>query len=760
MGTPKPPTQQTLKAFFKLLSLDLAVKAKAELERGLSPDVAFDAGHGAQTALMYALARDKRACVRVLLEAGADVRATGERGGTALHEVSDVGFAKDLLARGADLDARTRTGDTPLHAACAAGHRPLVELLVQRGATVEIANTDGKTPYAVARDAGIRAFLKQHGAKGFGAGGGVVITPQISKASWQDLELARGTLGVDREGHAWFASDSGLFRFDGEQLTRHQFEQSFAFDSIAAGPPSVVYFATSWGLLALNGGTFTLYSSDNSELFDNHLVYLRCDPEGRAYMLAYEGEAEEKHITTFDGAQFTVLAPGKDFPAGLAISCLAFDARGQLVIGADEALAIQRGGDWKVYERFGKTAPAPHVYDIAVDGDTLWLGTPGGVWELRDDRFTLHKTSSLAKCLCHAGDTLWIGVSYGGLARLRGGELTVRRQADSALPHDDVEHLALGRDGTLWVHAGQDLARVHAGVLERKPAAAPRPRKLLAFPKRPLVARKLVPGAVVDLITEDPLAAVTPDQLLALIRPAIAFDLLKYKSLPVGASKFGGQPDLPSAMKWPTFADDKDRVLPFVLQFNLAEVHAHDKEGLLPAKGMLYFFSDTSPDELGDARVLYTDVPITKLVRRAFPEDLVDRARQADFIAQVPEYKVELTPVFTLPSAAFLRGRAELGDDDAEALQALATALIKLASKKLPAQCSRLLGWPDRVQHEVVETTDEIALLQLNGCELSPKGIEKVFAHWSGDGLIHFVLGAADLAKKKFERAAGSMACT
>jgi uncharacterized protein YwqG len=52
-----------------------------------------------------------------------------------------------------------------------------------------------------------------------------------------------------------------------------------------------------------------------------------------------------------------------------------------------------------------------------------------------------------------------------------------------------------------------------------------------------------------------------------------------------GSTKIGGKPDLPAALSWP--GED----LVFVAQINLAECAPADKSGLLPRKGMLYFFA-------------------------------------------------------------------------------------------------------------------------------------------------------------------------
>lgn len=63
------------------------------------------------------------------------------------------------------------------------------------------------------------------------------------------------------------------------------------------------------------------------------------------------------------------------------------------------------------------------------------------------------------------------------------------------------------------------------------------------------------------------------------------------KNVPVGKSKLGGRPDLPAGVEWPEATTAGVEIaLPFVAQINLAQVHHHDVEGLLPESGMLYFF--------------------------------------------------------------------------------------------------------------------------------------------------------------------------
>ena len=81
--------------------------------------------------------------------------------------------------------------------------------------------------------------------------------------------------------------------------------------------------------------------------------------------------------------------------------------------------------------------------------------------------------------------------------------------------------------------------------------------------------------------------------------------------LPIGASKLFGNPDVPRGFEWPYIeVDGEEYDLSFIGQINLSEVAKYDKDGLLPGKGMLYFFYDLdempfSPDNLNACRVIY-----------------------------------------------------------------------------------------------------------------------------------------------------------
>jgi len=123
------------------------------------------------TRLADAVQNSDRTAVRSLLAKRVDVNAAQGDGTTALHWAAfndDREVAKLLLAAGANVKAATRIGAiTPLFFACKNGSAPMIELLLKAGADPNSATETGTTALMMAASAGNPEALKillAHGA--------------------------------------------------------------------------------------------------------------------------------------------------------------------------------------------------------------------------------------------------------------------------------------------------------------------------------------------------------------------------------------------------------------------------------------------------------------------------------------------------------------------------------------------------------------------------------------------------------------------
>ncbi|MBA3455844.1 MAG: hypothetical protein H0T42_22295 [Deltaproteobacteria bacterium] len=295
---------------------------------------------------------------------------------------------------------------------------------------------------------------------------GEVLSPVVGTATVADLAVGRTAIGVERGGNVWFAGAHDLVRLEGTTLTSFRFPDGHVLSGIAAGPPGVVYLASSSGLVRFAGGVFTLFRPQHLAAAIRNLA---TSPSGDA---AFATAADEvAMVGRYDGRELRVLSPGTGFPPDLKITSLGFDEAGELVIGAEGAVAVQRAGTWTVIRGLDTTAAfAPSIDEIAAAAGAVWLASPVGVYEYCGGTFVLHRTDRPVVCLCIDGDELWFGMRAGGLGRLRAGEVSAFMPGGTLLPQEDVTDLVRGEDGRIWVLAGGAIAFIREGEIERLPA--------------------------------------------------------------------------------------------------------------------------------------------------------------------------------------------------------------------------------------------------------------------------------------------------
>lgn len=175
--------------------------------------------------------------------------------------------------------------------------------------------------------------------------------------------------------------------------------------------------------------------------------------------------------------------------------------------------------------------------------------------------------------------------------------------------------------------------------------------------------------------------------------------------LKLGATRFGGRPDVPDDFKWAYYegagmfgGEVKSRPLSFLAQFDLEEITEYDTENLLPKTGVLSFFYELEsqtqsydPDEKGFARVYWFEDK-SALHTAEFPDDL--GANKPGFDYRLPTLKITAKSEKSYQSYPdFLLQRAKLVEnwEEFEAAQ----KSIGIAAE---SNLSKLLGWANPFQ--------------------------------------------------------------
>ncbi len=251
-------------------------------------------------------------------------------------------------------------------------------------------------------------------------------------------------------------------------------------------------------------------------------------------------------------------------------------------------------------------------------------------------------------------------------------------------------------------------------------------------------------------------------------RPAIAFDL-NVSSVPLGGSRVGGRPELPSDCWWPSReVEGVDRPLDFLLQIRLPDLPASE----LPRRGTLTFFYDRVaspsgllPSETTAHRVLYTEEEVP---RQPF-------ARPGGTTA-VPEQALDFRSILTVPPAGSLAFDplvdAELTPDEQDRYFDFEEALAMIGAVEREGPHHHLLGHSENVQGDMqveaqlvstgVHCVDRESQLIPGGADLP--GVDEwtlllqldsddaAEFEWGDTGMLYFWIRKQDLKDHRFDR--------
>lgn len=284
---------------------------------------------------------------------------------------------------------------------------------------------------------------------------------------------------------------------------------------------------------------------------------------------------------------------------------------------------------------------------------------------------------------------------------------------------------------------------------------------------------------ILDLLEECGLEAYK-DRIAPLIFPSYQMHLTPVEdaNIPLGASKIGGEPDLPADVEWPKW---KRYAMSFVAQIDLAELAA---DSPLPADGLLSFFY--AVEAMYDDEEFYRDPRTCRVIYTPAGRRPEVVRRPMEGLSQEAVFRpnrVAFTPTLSVPAAesAYLENmglgwRGNRADFD-KYWDVFLRKYRELG--ETGAFMHRLLGHPDPIQGDMQVNceivTSGFSVDALRDDDLRKRIVQSA-AKWRlllqidseedktgimfGDvGRIYFWIREDDLAARRFDRVVCEMQC-
>ncbi len=240
----------------------------------------------------------------------------------------------------------------------------------------------------------------------------------------------------------------------------------------------------------------------------------------------------------------------------------------------------------------------------------------------------------------------------------------------------------------------------------------------------------------------------------------------EHEEVPIGSSRIGGQPDLPSGVQWPMVGEQP---LTFIAQIRLEDVPW--KPDNLPQSGLLSFFYNAvdqpwgyDPRHAGNWKVIYS--ADTAALECLIPPEQVKQDGEFEPLA------VEFSVQTTLPSWHTLAvRRMDLSEAEIDLYMELTEKITEHNAPGFPIH--RFLGQPDPVQGEMqlkcqlvthgIDCGDPTGYRDPRRQELEPgaegwklllqiDSEEETGMTWGDFGMIYFWIHEEDLKRGDFDQ--------
>jgi ligand-binding sensor domain-containing protein len=202
-----------------------------------------------------------------------------------------------------------------------------------------------------------------------------IFSLNASSQNWTTYNGSFNDMAVDFNDNKWFASDEGVFKFDGTNWIKYTTDSGLInnqVNAIAIDSEGNKWFATSGGVSELIGKNWISFSK-NDGLCSNNIRKVAIDDDGIKWFGTDNG------VTKFDGVKWTTYTTDNGLVSNY-ITSMACDQEGNKWIGSNIGISKFNGSDWETFKipftdpLYGLDYHA--IYSIITDPENnIWIGT-------------------------------------------------------------------------------------------------------------------------------------------------------------------------------------------------------------------------------------------------------------------------------------------------------------------------------------------------------------------------------------------------
>jgi ligand-binding sensor domain-containing protein len=288
----------------------------------------------------------------------------------------------------------------------------------------------------------------------------LVVCAGSAKAGWYTYLASDGlannsvhSILEDRYGDLWFASFSGLNRYDGARWKYYGMNDGLSANNAFAlfeDHSGNIWIGTEQGVTKYDGVSFSMFRSADG-LADDWVNAIGEDRSGNMWFGTWSG------LSRYDGSSWRTFTTA-DGLAGDYVSSILEDRSGNLWFGTWSGLSRYDGSSWRTFTTADGLA-GEYVSSILEDrSGNLWFGTYGGVsrydgvgWRTFTAADGL-ADNSVNSILEDRSGNLWFG-TYGGVSRYDGVSWRTFTTADG-LADNFVSTIEQDGSGNLWFGHG------------------------------------------------------------------------------------------------------------------------------------------------------------------------------------------------------------------------------------------------------------------------------------------------------------------